>query len=66
MDDITLKGLGMYLIAIVSAFMVFGVFFIGHSVNGIPVELAAMFASMLGATEVFIILIIKHFCKIQE
>jgi len=66
MDDITLKGLGFYLIAVLSAIMVFGVFFIGHSVNGIPVELAAMFASILGATEIFLVLVIKKFCKIED
>jgi len=66
MDDITLKGLGFYLIAVLSAIMVFGVFFIGHSVNGICLELAAMLASILGATEIFLVFIIKKFCKIVD
>ena len=66
MDDITLRGLGLYLIAIVSAIIVFGVFFIGHAVNGIPLEFAAMLASILGATEIFLVLVIKKFCKIVD
>ena len=66
MDDITLKGLGLYLIAILSSIMVFSVFFIGHSVNGIPIEFAAMLASILGATEIFLVLVIKRFCKIID
>ncbi len=66
MDDITLNGLGLYLMAIVSSFMVFGVFFIGQAVNGISIELATMLASMLGTTEIFLVLIIKKFCKIVD
>ena len=66
MDDVTLKGLGLYLIAIVSAIMVFGVFFIGHAVNGISAELAIMLAAILAATEGFMVFLIKKFCKIQE
>ena len=66
MDDEMLNNIGWYLITIISAFMVFGVFMIGHAVNGIIPELATMFAAMLGATEGIMILIIKKLFKIKR
>ena len=66
MDDVTLKGLGLYLIAILSSIIALGAFFIGHAVNGIAPEIAVMLGSILGSTEIFIVLIIKHFFKITE
>ncbi|KKK48419.1 hypothetical protein LCGC14_3145290, partial [marine sediment metagenome] len=53
-----------YLIAVLSAIVVFGAFLIGHSVNGIPAELAIMLGLILGSTETLLVLLIRHFFKI--
>lgn len=64
MDNVVMKGVGLYLIAVLSAIVVFGAFLIGHSVNGIPAELAIMLGLILGSTETLLVLLIRHFFKI--
>ncbi len=66
MDDIVLKGLGVYLLAILSSVVAFLAFLIGHSVNGIPVEIAVFLGTIIGSSEILLILLIKHFFKIVD
>ncbi len=66
MDDVLLKGIGLYLLAILSSIIAFLAFLIGHSVNGIPVEFAVLLGSILGSSEVLLILVIKHYFKILD
>ena len=66
MDEFIFKNLGMYLLLIFEAIFVFLAFMIGNAVNGIAPELAVMLGSMLAASDVFVILLIKHFFKLEE
>ncbi len=65
MDDVVMKGIGLYLMAILSSIVALGAFLVGHSVNGIPAEIAVMLGSILGSTEILLILLIRHFFKIR-
>ena len=66
MDDVLMKGIGLWLLAIIEAFFIFGAYLIGHFVNTIPAEFAVMVASMLGSSQVLVFLIVRYYFKITE
>ena len=66
MDDISMKGIGIWLLAVVEAIMVFLAYLVGHFINHIPAELAVFIASILGSSQVLVFLIIKNYFKITE
>ena len=66
MDDVTLTGIGMWILTMISAVVVLGAFYIGKFTNGLPIELATFFGIMLAATEVLAVLLVKKFFKIQD
>ena len=61
-----MKGIGIWLLALIESIFVFLAFMIGHSVNGIPAEVAVMLATMLGSSQVLVFLVIKHYFKITS
>ncbi|GAH00775.1 unnamed protein product [marine sediment metagenome] len=65
MDDVTLKGIGMYLIAILEALVVFIGFMLGKITNGFPIEFAVLVGSLLMSTQILIVLIINKYFKIE-
>lgn len=66
MEDVILRGVGIWLLSILEAIIVFLSFCIGHSLNGISPELAVLFASILGSTQILLVLIITKIFKIKE
>ena len=66
MDDVVIKGIGLWLLAIIESLFVFLAYMIGHFVNTIPAEFAVMIASILGSSQVLIFLIIRKYFKITE
>ena len=66
MDDVLMKGIGLWLLAIIESFFIFAAYLIGHFINTIPAECAVMIASMLGSSQVLVFLIIRHYFKIAE
>ena len=66
MDDVTLKGVGIYLIAILESIIVFVGFLLGKFTNGFPVEFAVFIGSLLMSTQVLIVLIINKYFKIES
>ena len=61
-----MKGVGMWLLVIVESLMVFLAFFLGNLVNGLPIEFFTMIATIMGASQVLIFLVIKKYFKITE
>lgn len=61
MKDVLMKGIGCWLLAIVESIMVFGSYILGHFVNHIPAEFAIFLASILGATQILLFLVIKTY-----
>ena len=66
MDDVILKGMGCWLLAIVESIMVGLAFILGHYINGIPSEIAVLISNILGASQVFVFLIIKYYFRISD
>lgn len=66
MEDVILKGVGCWLLAIVESLMVFVSYLIGHFVNTIPAEFAVMVGSILGATQILLFLLIKWKFKLTD
>ena len=66
MDIVILRGIGVYVMAVIESSMVFVAYLIGHFVNTIPAELAIFVASLLGGLQVILILVVKRLCKISE
>ena len=66
MNIIILKGIGIYLLAIIESVVIFLAFMLGKWTNGLDIELAIFIGSLLSATQVLIILIIKYFFKLDE
>ena len=66
MEAIVLSKIGTYLLMLVEAAFIYSAFFIGHSVNGISVQIATMLGSVLVATDFLVIFLIKHFFKVDE
>lgn len=66
MDNIILKGLGFWLLAVVNAIIVFISYFIGHMANGLDPMLVSLIITILMSSEVFIVLAIRYFFKIPE
>lgn len=65
MDGLVLGKLGTYFLMVFEALFVYLAFFIGHSVNGIPLEVAVLFGSILTATDILGIFLIKYFFKMN-
>ena len=66
MDDTDLKGYGFWLLAIVESLMVFFAFWLGQLVNGLPIEIFTLIATILGASQVLVFKLIKKYFKIEK
>ena len=66
MDEVIMKGIGLWLLAVIESLVVFIAFCIGHAVNGMPAELAVCLGSMLGSSQILVFLIIRKLFKITE
>ena len=66
MDDVVLKGVGFWLLELITAVFTFLAFYIAGLVNGMLPQFAGMIISILAATGVILGLIVKHYCKITE
>ncbi len=64
MEAIVLSKIGTYVLMLIEAIFVYAAFFIGHSVNGIPAELAVLLGSALVATDILAIFLVKHYFKV--
>lgn len=65
MDDITFKGVGIWLLSIIEAIVIFLAFMLGKATNGLPVEVAIFIGSILASSNILIVLIIKRYFKIN-
>ena len=65
-DDVILKGLGFWLLAVVNAVIVFISYFIGHMANGLDPMLVSLIITILMSSEVLVVLMIRYFFKIKE
>lgn len=65
-DQVIFKGIGFYLLTVVSAIVVFIAFMLGKVSNGFPAEISVLLGAILTATEILIILIIKRKFKIED
>jgi len=65
-DDVVLKGLGFWLLAVVNAIIVFISYFIGHMANGLDPMLVSLIITILMSSEVFIVLMIRYFFRIPN
>ena len=66
MDDVMMKGVGLWLLTIVESIMVFVAFWSGQLVNGLPIEIFTFISTILGASQILVFLIIKKYFKITE
>ena len=66
MDDVTLTGIGMWVLTTISAIVVFLAFLLGKFTNGLPVEFATLLGTLLAASEVLAILLVKKYFKIEN
>lgn len=66
MDQIVLKGIGIWLLAIIESIVVFIAFMLGKMTNGLPIEIAIFIGTMLASSQVLLVLIVKHYCKITD
>lgn len=66
MDDVLMKGVGMWLLVIIESIIVFLAFWLGRLVNGLPIELFAMISTIMGASQVLIFLAIKKYFGITD
>ena len=65
-DDIILKGIGFWLLAVINAIIVFISYFIGHAANGLDPMLVSLIITILMSSEVLIVLCIRYFFKIKD
>lgn len=65
-DQVVFKGIGIYLLALVSAVVVFVAFLLGKLSNGFPIEFAVFVGAIISATQILVVLIIKRYFKIEE
>lgn len=65
-DDIIMKGFGFWLLAIVNAIVIFVSYFIGHAANGLDPMFVSLILTILMATEILLVLIIKFKFKLPE
>ena len=65
-DDVILKGLGFWLLAVINAIIVFVSYFIGHAANGLDPMLVSLLITILMSSEVLIVIMIRYFFKIPE
>lgn len=65
-DQVIFKGIGFYLLTVISAIVVFIAFMLGKVSNGFPAEFSILLGAILTATEILVILIIKRKFKIED
>jgi hypothetical protein len=66
MKDYLMKGIGIWLLAIVESTFVFAAYWIGHLINGLSAEFGVFISTIMGASQVLIFLIIKELFKLTE
>ena len=64
MDEEIWKGLGFWLIALTGVAFTMVAFYLGRLINGLPAEIVSLINLGMGATETFLILIIRKWCKL--
>lgn len=65
MAEVIMKSFGLYLLMVLESIVVFLAFMLGKWTNGLPAELAIMIGSILAATQVLLVVIIKWYFKIE-
>lgn len=65
-DQVIFKGIGIYLLEVLSVIVVFIAFILGKISNGFPAEFTIFIGGFVTATQVLVILIIKRKFKIEE
>lgn len=63
MDDVTLKGVGFWLLTVLEAIVVFIAFMLGKWSNGLSPEFATLIGTILIATQVLLVLFIRKYFK---
>lgn len=66
MDNVVFKGIGIWLLAIIESIVVFLAFMLGQVTNGLPIEIAFFIGTLLASSQVLIVLIVKHYFKIED
>ena len=66
MAEIVMKSIGLYLLAIMESIVVFLAFMLGKWTNGLEPALALLIGSLLAATQVLFVFLIKYYFKIAE
>ena len=65
-SEIILKGIGFWLLAVLSNVIVFVSYFIGHMANGLDPMFVSMIISILMSTEILLVLLVRYFFKLPE
>lgn len=67
MAEVVMKSIGLYLLAVMESVVVFLAFMLGNLTNGfISPALAVLIGSLLAATQVLLVFLIKYYFKIIE
>lgn len=66
MNPVLMKGIGFWLMAILNAIILYAAYWIGHLANGLEPMFVSLIISILMATEILLVLIIRYFFRLPE
>jgi len=66
MEAITMKNIGIWLLALLESIIVFCAFWLGKITDGLDPAFGILIGSVLSASQVLIVLLIRKYFKVDE